>query len=61
MHFLLRQKDDSITGADADGSESTGFDGFECVLNLIESTLVAEDGDVVFRSLSRFTHYLKTI
>ena len=52
LHFFLRKEDDRIFTSDGDSSESTSFDCFEGVFHLIETTLVAEDGDVVFAALS---------
>ena len=52
MNFLLAEEDNGIPASDGNGGESAGFDCLEGVLDLVESTLVAEDGDVVLAALS---------
>ena len=61
LNFFLAEEDDRISASDSNSSESASLDCFEGVLDLIESSLIAEDGDVVLAALSWFTHNLKTI
>jgi hypothetical protein len=52
LDFLLAEEDDRVFASDGDGGESACFDSLEGVLNLIEASLIAEDGDVVLAALS---------
>ena len=51
LNFLLAEEDDRISAPDGNSGESACFNSLEGVLDLIESSLIAEDGDVVLAAL----------
>ena len=61
LNFLLAEEDDRISAPDGNSGESACFNSLEGVLDLIESSLIAEDGDIVLAALPWLAHNLKTI
>ena len=51
LNFLLTQEDDRISAPDGNSGEPACFNSLEGVLDLIESSLIAEDGDIVLAAL----------
>jgi hypothetical protein len=52
LNFFFAEEYYGVSSSDGDGCDSTGFDSLESILYLIESALVAENGDIVFGSLA---------
>ena len=52
LNFLLTEKDDRISASDGNSGESACFDSLEGIFDLVESSLIAEDGDIVLAALT---------
>ena len=51
LNLFFTEKDNRIPAPDSNGSMPTSFDCLESILNLVESALIAENGDIVFTTL----------